>query len=318
MNRINLLSVGIFAVALWLLSVPGRAQEQKSGDRDFSLNVDVELVQLPVSVLDKEGRVIEGLTKNDFHVFEGGVQQEISFFKHEDIPLSAGLVIDNSASMHNKRALVNEAALTFARESNPQDETFIVDFDDSAYLEQDFTPSIDDLIKALSFLDTRGETALYDAIYLSNEHLRDAKKDKKAILLITDGEDNKSQFSLNKVVEALRQSPVMLYAIGLLDEYKRGFLNKSPSNKGKSALQKFAEITGGQAYFPQSLSEIDGLCKRIAHDLRSQYTIGYTPTNKNLDGSWREVTVRVDPPRNSKNAIVRTKPGYYARRLPTP
>jgi Ca-activated chloride channel homolog len=318
MNRINLLSVGIFAVALWSLSIPGRAQEQKTADSNFALNVDVELVQLPVSVLDNEGRVIEGLSKNNFHVFEQGVQQQISFFKHEDIPLSVGLVIDNSGSMHNKRARVNEAALTFANESNPQDETFIVDFDDNAYLEQDFTPSIDDLMRALSFLDTRGETALYDAVYLANEHLRDGKKDKKAILLITDGEDNKSQFSLNKVVEALRQSQVTLYAIGLLDEERHGFLNKSPSTKAKSALQKFAEITGGQAYFPQSLSEIDGLCKRIAHDLRSQYTIGYTPTNKNLDGAWREVTVRVDAPRNLKTAIVRTKPGYYARRLPNP
>jgi len=318
MNRIDLFSVGIFAMALCSLSIPGRAQEPKTADSNFSLNVDVDLVQLPVSVVDREGRVIEGLTKNDFHVFEQGAPQEITFFKHEDIPLSVGLVIDNSGSMHNKRALVNEAALNFARESNPQDETFIVDFDDNAYLEQDFTPSIDDLMRALSFLDTRGETALYDAVYLANEHLRDGKKDKKAILLITDGEDNKSQFPLVRVVEALRQSQVTLYAIGLLDEDRRGFLNRSPSTKAKSALQKFAEITGGQAYFPQSLSEIDGLCKRIAHDLRSQYTIGYTPTNKNLDGSWREVTVRVDAPRNLKTAIVRTKPGYYARRLPNP
>src|SRR5690349_4264459 len=164
MNRIHLLSVGIFAMALGSLSIPGRAQESKTADSNFSLNVDVELVQLPVSVVDKEGRVIEGLTKNDFHVSEQGAPQEISFFKHEDIPLSVGLVIDNSGSMHNKRALVNVAALNFARESNPQDETFIIGCRDNAYLEQDFTPSIDDLMKALSFLDTRGGTALYDAV----------------------------------------------------------------------------------------------------------------------------------------------------------
>src|SRR5215510_7170658 len=122
MNRIDLCLVGILALALGVLSIPGRAQEPKTADSNFSLNVDVDLVQLPVSVLDKEGRVIEGLTKNDFHVFEQGAPQEITFFKHEDIPLSVGLVIDNSGSMYNKRALVNEAALNFARESNPQDE----------------------------------------------------------------------------------------------------------------------------------------------------------------------------------------------------
>ena len=121
---------------------------------------------------------------------------------------------------------------------------------------------------------------------------------------------------MNKAVEALRQSKVTLYAIGLLDEDNRGFFNKSPSKKARSALQKFAEVTGGQAYFPESLSEIEGLCKRIAHDLRSQYTVGYTPMNRNRDGSWRDVTVKVDPPKNLKNVIVRTKPGYYAPRVP--
>jgi Ca-activated chloride channel family protein len=316
MNRIKHLSAGIFAIALCCFSLSGQAQESKNDDSNFSLSVDVELVQLPVSVFDRDGRVVEGLTKSDFHVFEGGVQQQISFFKHEDIPLSVALVIDNSGSMHNKRERVNSAALTFARESNPQDETFIVNFDDMVYLEQDFTGSMDDLINALSNLDTRGETALYDAVYLSSAHLEEGKKDKKAILLISDGEDNKSQFSMNKAVEALRQSKVTLYAIGLLDEDNRGFFNKSPSKKARSALQKFAEVTGGQAYFPESLSEIEGLCKRIAHDLRSQYTVGYTPMNRNRDGSWRDVTVKVDPPKNLKNVIVRTKPGYYAPRVP--
>ena len=318
LNRMKYLSVGVLAICLCCLSPRGWTQEANTSNDNFSLNVDVELVQLSVSVLDKEGRAVEGLRKDDFHVFEGGVQQELSLFRHEDIPLSVGLAIDNSGSMHNKRERVNSAALTFARESNPEDETFIVNFDDSVYLEQEFTGNINDLINALSKLDTRGETALYDAVYLSSEHLGQGKKDKKAILLITDGEDNASKLSLNRVVDALRQSKVTLYAIGLLDEDNRGFLNKSPSKKAKSALQKFAELTGGQAYFPESLTEIEGLCRRIAHDLRSQYTIGYTPTNKNHDGSWREVTVTVDPPKNLRNVTVRTKPGYYAPRPPSP
>jgi Ca-activated chloride channel homolog len=156
-------------------------QKQQQGD-DFVLSVDVELVQLPISVLDKDGRPVNGLQKEHFQVFEDNMLQQIKLFQHEDIPLSMGLVIDNSGSMRNKRERVNSAALSFVRESNPEDETFIVNFDDAAYLEQDFTGSIGDLIDALDNLDTRGETALYDAVYLSVGHVKGGKKDKKALL----------------------------------------------------------------------------------------------------------------------------------------
>jgi VWFA-related protein len=313
------LSIGFLASFLFSLLALGQdSQEQvvQHQDRDYMLNVDVQLVQLPVSVVDKEGRLVDGLARDRFQVFEDGVQQQISLFKHEDIPLSVGLVIDNSGSMRNKRERVNSAALTFVRESNPDDETFIVTFDNDAYLEQDFTGSIDDLITALAHLETRGETALYDAVNLSVDHLRGGKRDKKAILLVSDGEDNSSKYSMGKVVEALRQSRVTLYAIGLLQENDQyGGLLKTPSSKkAKEALKQFAETTGGQAYFPKSVDEVADLCKHIAHDLRSHYTIGYTPSNKKLDGSWRSVKVKVNPPANSKVATVRTKPGYYAPR----
>jgi VWFA-related protein len=289
-------------------------QPQKQGNNDFTLSVDVELVQLPISVLDKDGRPVDGLTKDHFQVFEDNMLQEIKLFKHEDIPLSLGLVIDNSGSMRNKRERVNSSALSFVRESNPEDETFIVNFDDAAYLEQDFTGSIGDLIDALDNLDTRGETALYDAIYLSVDHVKKGKMDKKAILLISDGEDNVSKYGFNKVFEALRESKVTLYAIGLLEEndQRGGLFKKPPSKKAKENLQKFAEITGGQAYFPKSLDEVDDLVKDIAHDLRNHYTVGYTPSNRKLDGTWREVRVKVNPPKNVSKVTVRTKQGYYA------
>jgi len=289
-------------------------QTQKRGNNDFTLSVDVELVQLPISVLDKEGRPVNSLTKDHFQIFEDNTQQQIKLFKHEDIPLSLGLVIDNSGSMRNKRERVNSAALSFVRESNPEDETFIVNFDDSAYLEQDFTGSIGDLIDALDNLDTRGETALYDAVYLSVDHAKAGKKDKKAILLISDGEDNVSKYGFNKVIEALRESKVTLYAIGLLEDndQRGGLFKKPPSKKAKEALDKFAEMTGGQAFFPKSLDEVEELVKTIAHDLRNHYTIGYTPTNRKLDGSWREIRVKVNPPKNVSKVTVRTKQGYYA------
>src|SRR5438552_1912897 len=171
-----------------LLAAQDRPQPQKSqNDKDYSLKVETVEVNLPVSVLDKEGRPVDGLKQDNFQVFEDKVQQTIKTFRHEDIPMSLGLVVDNSGSMRNKRERVNSSALAFVRESNPDDETFIINFDDSAYLEQDFTGSIGDLIDALENVDARGQTALYDAIYLAADHVTKAgKKDKKALLLITD------------------------------------------------------------------------------------------------------------------------------------
>jgi VWFA-related protein len=308
------LVIALSSLVLIAQETPQQEQPQKQGNNDFTLSVDVELVQLPISVLDKEGRPVNGLTKDNFQVFEDNTQQQIKLFKHEDIPLSLGLVIDNSGSMRNKRERVNSSALAFVRESNPEDETFIVNFDDSAYLEQDFTGSIGDLIDALDNLDTRGETALYDAVYLSVDHVKAGKKDKKAILLISDGEDNVSKYGFNKVIEALRESKVTVYAIGLLEEndQRGGLFKKPPSKKAKEALEKFAEMTGGQAFFPKSLDEVEDLVKTIAHDLRNHYTVGYTPTNRKLDGSWREIHVKVNPPKNVSKVTVRTKQGYYA------
>src|SRR5437870_5686220 len=292
-----------------------RAQPQKNDkDKGYTLPIEILEVQLPISVVDKEGRPVDGLKQENFQIFEDKVQQTIKTFRHEDIPLSLGLVIDNSGSMRNKRERVNSSALAFVRESNPEDETFIVNFDDSAYLEQDFTGSIGDLIDALDNIDARGETALYDAVYLSAEHVKAGKKDKKALLLITDGEDNVSKYGINKVFEALKQSKVTLYAIGLLEEndQRGGLFKKPPSKKAKDDLVKFAEMTGGQAFFPKNLEEVEQIVKDIAHDLRNHYTVSYTPTNAKLDGSYREIGVKVNAPKNLGKITWHTKQGYYA------
>lgn len=311
--------IRITCVVILLVSASAiLAQELRQQDKSYTMSVDVQLVQLPVSVLNKDGHPVTGLQKDHFQVFEDGVLQEISLFKHEDVPVSVGLVIDNSGSMRNKRESVNSAALTFAKESNPEDESFIVNFDDSAYLEQDFTSSINDLVKALGHLDTRGETALYDALYLSAEHLNEGQKDKKALLLITDGEDNMSKYSLEKVLVKLRQSKATVYVIGLLEENdaRGGLFSKPPSKRAREVLEKFAETTGGRAYFPKSVDEIEGLCRRIAHDLRNHYTLGYTPSNRKLDGSWRMTTIRLNPPKTVSKVTVRVKQGYYAPKAP--
>jgi len=316
MIRKIVLITGVCLLPVLLLAQD--APKQK-GDDDFKIAVDVELVQLPVSVLDKDGRMVDNLKKEHFQVFENNTLQNISLFKHEDIPLSLGLVIDNSGSMRNKRERVNTAALSFARESNSEDETFIVNFDDAAYLEQDFTGSIGDLIDALDNIDTRGETAFNDAVYLSLDHVKEGKRDKKALLIISDGEDNVSKYGFNKVLEHVREAKdVTIYAIGLLEEndQRGGLFKKPPSKKAKDALLQLAEMTGGQAYFPKSVDEVEELCKRIAHDLRNQYTVGYTPSNGNQDGSWREIRVKVNPPKNISKVTVRTKQGYYAPSVP--
>src|SRR2546422_5293538 len=197
----------VISLSSLVLLAQDRSQPQKTDkDKGYTLSVETLEVNLPISVLDKDGRPVNGLLKDHFQIFEDKIAQTIKTFKHEDIPLSLGLIIDNSGSMRNKRERVNSSALAFVRESNPDDETFIVNFDDSAYLEQDFTGSIGDLIDALDNIDARGETALYDALYLSAEHVKNGKKHKTALHLVPDGEDNVSKYGFNKVVETLKQS----------------------------------------------------------------------------------------------------------------
>ena len=282
-----------------------------------TIRVNVNLVELPVTVTDKNGDAVEGLTQENFQVFEDNKPQNISLFRHEDIPLSLGLVIDSSGSMRHKNERVHSAALTFVKESNPDDETFIVAFSDEAYLQQDFTGSLGNLVDALESLDPRLETAMYDAIYLSVDHVRTGKLSKKVLLVISDGEDTASKWGFNKVLEHVQQAKdVTVYAIGILDENDSrsgGLFSKSPQKKAKEALTEIAEVSGGQAYFPKSIDDVVDICRRIARDLRNQYTIGYAPTNDKPDGSYRNIQVKlVNPPKSAGKTTVKTRQGYLA------
>ena len=294
-------------------SPPGKPEE----DVPFTLSVDTRLVQIPVSVTTKDGKTLDNLPQTSFQIFEDNVLQEITVFKHEDVPLSLGLVIDNSGSMRNKRQRVNSAALTFVRESNADDETFIVDFDDEAILRQQFTSSMSDLVDALSDINTQGETAMNDAIYVSLDYMMKASRDKKALLVISDGEDNKSKYGINKLLERVRQAKdVTIYAIGLLEENddRGGFFGRSPSKRAKDDLEKIAALTGGEAYFPKTIDEVAGICRKIARDLRNQYTIGYSPKNTKNDGSERTIRVTVVPPAGTaaSKINIRARSGYTA------
>jgi VWFA-related protein len=290
------------------------AAAQNPEDHDFSVSVNVELVQLSVSVLDKHGYPVQGLEKQHFAVYEDKVLQDISLFKQEDIPLSVGLVVDMSSSMYDKLHSVSSAAMTFVRESNPHDETAIVTFSNFATLEQDFTTNTHALSRALSGIAPLGNTALYDAVLLAARHLRDnGIQDKKVLIVISDGQDNDSKYQLKHVLEALKESKIIVYSIGLLgpDSGNSTYSNMLEDD-GKKALKQLAEVTGGSAFFPSGVREVERVCRRIARDLRNQYTIGYKPSNEKLDGSWRKTLVRVNAPKGFPSVKVRTKQGYYA------
>ena len=299
-----------WSLVLILLAAATLSSGQNLDDSGYKLGVNVELVQLPVSVLDKHGLPVRGLQQEHFAVYEDKVRQDISLFKQEDIPLSVGLVIDASGSMSDKHDRVSTAAMTFVRASNPEDETSIVSFGDDVSLEQDFTSNTRKLSHALDGISSNGDTALYDAVLLATRHLKEEGfHDKKVLLVVSDGEDNHSQYKLKEVLSALRESKIILYSIGLLSSdssYMYG------GGGGKKPLKQLAEITGGASYFPKNVSDVEEVCQQIARDLRNQYTIGYTPSNGKLDGSWRNVVVQVNPPKTTPKVSVRTKQGYYA------
>jgi Ca-activated chloride channel family protein len=264
---------------------------------------------LHTSVLDDRGRFVDGLKEENFRVLEDKVQQKLSVFKREDIPVSMGLVIDNSGSMRDKRPRVNEAAITLVQTSNPQDEAFVVNFNDDFYLDldKDFTSSIPDLKEALERIDSRGSTALYDALIGSLDHLKKGSKDKKVLLVVTDGEDNASRNSLEKTVHEIQQTDVVIYTIGLLSQE-----SKKTAKRARKALKEIAEASGGLAFFPENVADVHSICEDVAHDIRNQYTLAYYPSNAKRDGTFRAVQVEVIPPRGRGKLGARTRNGYYA------
>jgi Ca-activated chloride channel homolog len=285
---------------------------QKPIDTDYTVNVDVELVHLPVSVVDKDGYPFLALQQQHFNIYEDRVLQDITLFKQEDIPVTVGLVLDSSGSMRYEMASLRAAASTFVRESNSEDETFIVSFGDQPRLDQDFTRTARDLNASLDRIAAHGSTSLYDAVSFAANHIQKGFHEKKALLVVSDGVDNRSRYKSEEVLDELRESRIILYTIGLARQdgpLGDAFLFKT---KGKKILEQFAKVTGGRAFFPGSMKEIDEICRMIARDLRSQYTLGYRPSNTKLDGSWRKVTVQVRPPGGSPKLRVHTKQGYFA------
>lgn len=266
---------------------------------------DTRLVVLHASVTDHKGKLVTNLGQNAFKIFENGQPQQVKIFRREDVPVSLGLVIDNSGSMSTKRSRVEAAALEMVRNSNPQDEVFIVNFNDDAYLDVPFTNNLQKLEQGVGRIDSRGGTAMRDAISMSLDYSRkESKRDKKVLLVITDGNDNASNMSLEKVVARANQNDTLVYAIGLFTEEE-----KHEAAKARRALKELTTATGGLAFYPKEVSEVQALAVEVARDIRSQYTIAYTPSIQALDGSYRQIKVTVDAP---GRPVVRTRSGYYA------
>jgi Ca-activated chloride channel homolog len=271
----------------------------------FVFRKQVEEVQLHATVLDDKHRMVTDLAKQDFAVYENGQPQQITSFDRRDIPVSLGIVIDNSGSMRDKRPAVNQAALNLVKASNPKDEVFIVNFNDEYYLDQDFTANLTQMKEGLEKIDSRGGTALYDAVVASADHLdKNAKLDKKVLLVVTDGEDNASRESLEQAIRKLqKENGPTVYTIGILGEERQ--------KRARRALAALAENTGGISYFPKDLSEVDSISREVAHDIRNQYIIGYKPASGKQDTGYRTVRVEAKAPGHGKMSV-RTRTGYYS------
>ncbi len=294
----------LFLIPAWFvlagLVVPAGAQVPTA-----VFHSDARLVVLHATVLDKDGHLVTNLPKSAFRVFENGVEQQLKVFRREDAPVSIGLIIDDSGSMVNKRERVAAAALALVKASHPDDEVFILHFNEKTYLDTDFTSDVNKLEEGLKLSEPQGTTAMLDAVRLAIEHMnRRAREDKKVLLIVTDGEDNSSVISRDYVVRSAQQSGILIYAIGLLNE-----INDDQTRQAKRELNALTEATGGQAYYLKNASEAAETARTIAHDIRNQYTLAYTPANQDLDGTFRRIQVIAEGPNQPS---VRTRSGYWA------
>ncbi len=303
MRRINrtIISTLLVILAGLLLSHPRIAAQQ---DDQATFRTGTRLVVLYCGVFDRQGRMVTDLPQSAFKIYENKAEQSIRVFRREDIPISLGLVIDNSGSMRTKRQKVEAAAVRLVKASKRNDEVFIVNFNDEAYLDVTFTPEIKKMEEGVARIDSRGGTALRDAVSMSIDYLRtEAKKEKKVLLVVTDGNDTASVgITLEKLVEKAEKSGVLIYAIGILgDEDRR------EAKKAQRAMNALTKASGGASYYPESTESVDSVADQVANDIRNQYVIAYSPALQALDGTYRQIKVNA-----GSRFSVRTRTGYYA------
>jgi len=304
---------------VFLFTLPSVARPQEPSTSElrpvdpYKISVSVDSVVLHSTVQNHKGTPVSGLSKDDFQVYEDGALQQIEYFSHEDIPVTVGLVVDNSGSMAPKRAEVIVAALAFARSSNPQDQMFVVNFNEHVSFglpaNTPFTDQTAQLQVALSKIIASGETALYDALAAALDHLKKGNRDKKVLIVLSDGGDNASRYKLGQILTMAGKSDAIIYTIGIYSE--------EDPDQNPNALRQLSRATGGEAFFPQSVPEVVPLCERIAHDIREQYTIAYAPANRKQDGAYRVIQVKAMATGHGRLSV-RTRAGYYAPSKPQP
>jgi VWFA-related protein len=292
-------------------ATPQTAGEITKQNGQYTLRRNAFEVRLSASVIDASGQPVEDLPQEAFHVYEDGVPQTIIGFRHEDVPVSMGILIDSSGSMYDKRAAVDAASLDLVKLSNPQDEAFLVDFSSEAYIDQDFTNSIDKLQQGLAYIKSSGGTALYDAVIASADYLaKNAKRSKQVLLIVTDGDDNASSATLEQTIRRVQDlDGPQIYCIGLLFGEDVGH---SEARHSREVLSELAAQTGGEAYFPRSLKEVDGIAREVAQDIRSQYTIEYRSTKSPELGGYRQIHVEAKQ-KGYRGLQVRTRSGYFPK-----
>ncbi|HXS13611.1 MAG TPA: VWA domain-containing protein [Acidobacteriaceae bacterium] len=290
---------------------PPKAGEITKENGRYTLRTNAYEVRLNASVIDSSGQAVENLTQDAFHVYEDGVPQTIIGFRHEDVPVSLGILIDSSGSMYDKRAAVDAASLDLVRLSNRQDEAFLVDFSSEAYIDQDFTSSIDKLQQGLAYIKSSGGTAMYDAVIASADYLsKNAKRSKQVLLIVTDGDDNASSGTLEQTIRRVQDlDGPAIYCIGLLFGED---VSHSEARHSREVLTELSAQTGGQAYFPRSLKDVDGIAREVAQDIRQQYTIEYRSTKSPELGGYRQIHVEAKE-KGFRGLQVRTRPGYFPK-----
>lgn len=298
-------------VCLSAMAVPLSAQTdskaiRNDADTGLIIRAETRLVVLHTTVLDRDNRLITDLKEDSFRVFEDDVPQALRLFRREDVPVSLGILVDNSGSMLDKRRKVNASALDFVKASNPEDEVFIVNFNDEAFIDAPFTSDLSRLQDGLQRIDAKGGTALYDAVLASLDELEQkAERDKQVLLIVTDGEDNASRATLERLVRRLQETETVIYAVGLLSEEDR-----RSAKRANRAVRHIVRATGGAAYFPANVDEVHSITQQVARDIRNQYILAYTPQESAQPGFRR---VRVELTGKAKRYKVRHRPGYYAQ-----
>src|SRR5215831_19168421 len=304
-------SLMTLALPAMMLAVARRhsAQQNSSDKKNQTLKVDVDLVLVNATVTDSLNRYVSGLEPSHFQIWEDKVEQKVSYFNAEDVPISIGLIFDVSGSMKDKIGTAREAAATFLKTGNPDDEYFLVTFANRPEVVADFTTDISKLQSKLLVTPAKGMTAMYDSVYVGLEKLKEGTNPKKALLLITDGEDNRSRYTFQNVKDFVKEQDVQIYGIGIVDEWNSQL---SAGHTGRAMIEELADLTGGRAFFPDSVYELEDICTKIAIELKNQYVLGFHSTNGAKDGKWRKLRVKVNPPKGIERLNVRAKSGYYA------